>query len=646
MKRLSRFFVASLLLVAQFVFAQRPADWSVDLKGNAQLIIFQNLTGVPIVQTDKAFIGIDPAGQKVAWTVERGPEKVLSFDTGPEFYNMAGAPFVLIRNSVVDSRTGKIVLGKEQDGYKRVEDYEVIPALNSVLVRVVAPNGMLRLYLIGSDDGRVKWKIDVMKPSLITGMNEEPEEEYVDVPLYTTLVTPDKHLVYRYGKSLAVISPEGQLLWINKSDPAEVLLSPDGKTVLVIKALVAGLGNSPVMFRGVVKYRGTKIAAYDLKTGREAWKSDLKTDQNIRWADAHPDFLTVVQRKGCNIYRYDTGEAYWAEDFKGRRVVEIQPNAEGYLIAYESGYKMMQLGKDGKPLWDKPRIVESDDPEEDDSPEEGDQDVYQYAKGKVLVNATRARFRPAKGSGLKKWRISLNANSRVAFDDSLHNLIILTDKKAYWINPDDNPEGARIHEVDFQNVAAFHTMERRASGYFLASSSEFLILDFPRDEVGGRLISGFQHQTFTPPFDGEGFLIRMVNAEIAANRALLQGEGARMAGAGDRKAALAAQGLLPPGAGNTERRAARTQFLAADALGFAMSLMPPARVDAFQQTPRYAYYLTMEQGKYILVRVDKDSGDLADNYLIFDSARPIYRVDEIEGRVYYANRGVLKVFKM
>ncbi|MEO6037144.1 MAG: hypothetical protein ABIQ93_01945 [Saprospiraceae bacterium] len=638
MKRLPLFCLVPLLFAALFTFAQRPADWTVNLPGNAQQIIFQNLTGVPIVQTDKAFIGIDAAGQKIAWTVLRGPEKALSFDTGPEFYNLAGAPFVLIRNSVIDSRTGKVVLSKEKDGYKRVEDYEVIPALNSVLVRVTAANGMLRLYLLASDDASVKWKTDVMKPSLITGMNEEPEEEHVDVPLYTTLVTPDKHLVFRYRKSLAVISPEGQLLWIEKADPAEVLLSPDGKKVLVIKALVTGIGNSPVMFRYVTKYRSTKIIAYDLKTGKEAWKDDIKADQNIRWADAHPDFLTVVQKKGGNIYHYATGEAFWTEDFKGRRIVEIQPNAEGYLVTYESGYKLMQLGKAGKPLWAKPKIVETDDAEDDDSPEEGDQDVYQYAKGKVLVNATRARFRPAKGAGLKKWRVALNADSRVAYDDSLHNLLILTNDKIYLINPDANPQVARSSDVNFQNVAGFQTLERRAGGYFFSSPYECVFLPLANASAS--------YHRFPPPFDGEGFVISMVKAELGTSRALLQAQATHNARTGNQKATMASKGLLPPGAGNTEHRAARSQFLAADALGFALSLMPPARVEAFQQSQNFAYYLTSEKNQKLLVKVAKDTGNLAEDRLIFDDARPIYRVDEIEQRVYYVNKGVLKVFKL
>jgi hypothetical protein len=45
------------------------------------------------------------------------------------------------------------------------------------------------------------------------------------------------------------------------------------------------------------------------------------------------------------------------------------------------------------------------------------------------------------------------------------------------------------------------------------------------------------------------------------------------------------------------------------------------------------------------VKVSKDTGEEVDK-LIFDDARPLYQVDEVQRRVYYANKGVLKVFNM
>lgn len=110
---------AALCFCAAFhLHAQRQADWSLELTGNAQSIIFQHLTGVPIVQTEKAYMGIDPASQKIAWTAERSGDKAMSgiVETGTDFYNMAGTPYVLIRHNLMDSRTGEILIDKEKEG--------------------------------------------------------------------------------------------------------------------------------------------------------------------------------------------------------------------------------------------------------------------------------------------------------------------------------------------------------------------------------------------------------------------------------------------------------------------------------------------------------------------------------------------------
>lgn len=644
MKRSVLCFIAAWVFAAPFSFAQRAANWTLDITGNVQQIFFQNFTGVPIVQTEKAYFGIDPVSQKVAWTVERYGGKLKSLggkiDTeGSDFTSMEGTPFVLVRNSVLESRTGEAILSKEKNNYKSVEDYEVIPDLNGVLVRTTA-DGMLRLYLIGLDDATIKWETTVMKISAIqvTGLNEEPVEDRMDVPLYTSLVTDDKHLIYYFKKTLAVISPEGKLLWSTKADPAEVLLSPDQQKILIVKALVTGVANSPVSVRYVTKYRANKIAAYNLKTGKEIWKDDLKTDQNIRWADAHPDFLAVVQKKGCNIYQYSTGEPIWEDDFKGKRVVEIQPNEKGYLITYESGYKTMQLGKKGKELWKEPKKLETDDDDEDDSAEEGNQDVYEYAKGKVLVSAERVRFKPAQGSGIKKWKMNLNAGSRVAYDDSLHNLLILHEKTLYFINPDQNPKVPLSFKDNYENLAAFHTLECREGGYFMSSSQEFIVFS-PRQ---GKLV----HRYYARPFDTKGSLLNVVHTSFSINGSALRRSANWNAQSGKNKASQASIGLLPPGSGNTERKTANRQRATADGLSFAGTLIPPARFEAFQQSQNFAYYFTKGKGdENILVKINKDTG-LETDQLIFDSNRPVYAVDEVQKRVFFATKGVLKVFDL
>ena len=103
-----------------------------------------------------------------------------------------------------------------------------------------------------------------------------------------------------------------------------------------------------------------------------------------------------------------------------------------------------------------------------------------------LVDPKRVRFRPAKGSGLKKWKTNLDPGSLVAFDDSLHNLIILNYKTMYLLNPDNNPEVVTKYTDNFQDLPNFHTVEFRPGRYFMSSPEEFIILDLASGKLTHR----------------------------------------------------------------------------------------------------------------------------------------------------------------
>lgn len=643
--RFTQIVVAALCLcAAQPLFAQRPADWSVELTGNAQRIIFQHMTGVPIIQTDKAYVGIDPVSRKAVWTVERSAEKALSgvIETNTDFYNMARTPYVLIRHNLIDSRDGKVLMDKTQEGYKRVEDYEIIPALNSVLIRARA-DGKLRLYLVDMTDNKLRWKTDVMKAGLQlkAESDEEPAEESIEVPSYTTIVTSDKHLLYQYKKSIACLEAgSGNLLWVEKAEPAEILLSPGEKNVLVIEAESGGLMAMALAGTGV-KIKSKKIQAYDLLTGKKAWKDEIEADEKVRWVDTHPDFLTVVHKKGCNLYNYATGEKLWKKDFDGRRVTEILPNAEGYLVTFHSGYKTMQLSKEGKELWKKPRVKESEDGDVEDVPEDGGVDRYTYAKGDVIVTANSVVFSPVKGSGMKRWKLDLNQTARVAFDPNRQNLIILTSNNLVLVNPDVYPQSAIQLKVDFENAAEFLTLELREKAYFMTGMQEFVIVEPDNNNV--------VHKYYKKPFDSKAFWINAANTGMAVTSATMTVAGVSNAGKGGALATGSTMGMLPPGSGDTEMRRANRQLNTAATLDEVSSMMPPARFEAFRLTRDFAYYFTKEKSgddtEKILVKVNKDTGAEEDK-LIFDNARPLYQVDEIQKRVYYADKNALKVFNM
>jgi len=620
------------------VFAQRTADWSVELAGNAQKIVLQDFTGIPIIQTESAFIGVDPETHKVAWTAKRASSKlVAAMEEGTDFYNLNMTPYVLVRENLIDCRTGQVLMDKDRDGYKTVEAYEVIPGLNSVLLRTVA-KGMVRLYLVNMADNKLQWSVDVMKNSIIETVDMTPQGQAaaeanddgdIEIPIGSSLVSPDGYLFYRHKRNLICLkSDTGKVLWTEKTSAAELLLGPEGKTLLVAEA-EAG----PAIEGAISRPKGKKVSAYNIATGKPVWKEEVKAGTAIRWLDAHPKFLTIVHRKGCNLYHYGTGEPLWKNDFDGRRVVEVLPNEEGYLITYESGFKAMQLGKDGAPRWEKPQLIETEDGEEngDDAPDESGIDRFHFSKGDVLIAADRIRFVPAKGSGLKRWKMKLNPSDRFSYDPIRKNLVVLTLQKLLLVNPDKNSKVALELKVDLKDPYAFDIFEIREKAYFMSSEKEYVILDPETGTV--------THKFYPKAFDPTGLLFRVAFIGMAdAGMRVREGhDGSRAVRWGR------------PGTCNLEANNSKSEKTAAEITGDLLSLMPSSRYNAFKEGRDFAYYFTDEavsgKGKNVLIKVSKDQGGEADK-LVFDNARPLYQVDEIQKRVFYVHKNMLKVFQM
>jgi outer membrane protein assembly factor BamB len=632
-----------LLCSALPTFAQRAADWSVEMAGIAQKIVLQEFSGVPVIQTDKAYIGIDPETQKEAWSIKRSGNKLLAAATAEEtdLCQMRNTPYLLVRGNVVDSRSGQALLDKERDGYKEMGGYAVLPEAGGVLVQVVA-KGMIRLVFIDFLEKKAKWSTDVTKTIMSEFIDmttegkaaaaraeAEAERRMLEMPADATMLTPDGYLLYRYKKTLACLNANtGKLLWTEKADAAELLLSPSGKTLLVAEAEVG-----PAIEGAISRPKGRNVAAYDLSTGKPTWKKEIKADAQIRWIDAHPNFLTIVHRKGCNLYSYKTGEPLWEKDFSARRIVEITPNEEGYLVAFQSGYKTMQLDKKGKELWKKPQILATDDGEEaeDDTPDYSGIDRFEYAKGTVLVSADKIRFVPAKGSGMKRWKMKLEPRDRIAYDPERNNIVVLTLQKLLLVNPDQNPKTASEVKANIKNPYAFHAMEVREKGYFLTSENEYVLID--------PVACTASHRYYTKPLDATALLLRFV--DVSFNSLNLAATAS--------PAYVKKCGVYSPGYCNREARQNRAIYRDTKRDLTYFGLIPPARFNAFKQTLDFAYYLTSREidgkDKNVLVKVSKDAGNETDKLMI-DNARPIYYVDEVEKRVYYAHKNTLKVFQM
>lgn len=612
--------------------AQRNADWEVEVPGKVQDIVFHNLTGVPIVQTNETYAGIDPETKKVAWQFARSASKKNSsiIELTTDFYEVNLSPFILVANNLLDSRDGKVILDKEKEGHKKIYDYEYIPALNAILFRAGA-NKQLRLYLVDLDTGEKKWGTDVMKLSsmgqlaITSGSGEEDPDARPDisVPIGTSTMTKDGYLIYRFKKNIIVVNAKtGEFAWAAKTNPGKVMLSPDEEIVFSFDKDGGMLGNG----------LGKKVFAFDKKSGKELW--NIKTGEKVLQIKLWEDHIFLADRVSCNFYGYKDGKPLWKKNYKQPRIDKVEKNDEGYIV--RSNRKYMQVDENGKKLWKKPKKAER-------APRAAgsvaSKNGYFYDSGEIKVIAGSISFVPNGTTKKRAWNYTMSPNARMAYDEGRNNVVVVDEKILYVINPDTYKNGSVSMKLKIRNSEEFTTLEIRDKAYFMTGPQEFVIA-FPDEQ---RSI----HKFYKKPFDKKNFMSNVASAGLGAASAYsaVSGMTNTMKGA----AGAATMGMTPLGTGEREIAKGAQGFQNADYANKASSFVPPTRKAAFAQTQDFAYYFTKEKidgnSTKLLICVNKDSGEEVDK-LIFDDARPNYKVDEIERRIYYGNKSSVKVFQL
>lgn len=378
-----------------------------------------------------------------------------------------------------------------------------------------------------------------------------------------------------------------------------------------------------------------KISAFDLQSGKELWEVEL--DENLYHYQLWENTIILADKKSCNIYNYKDGKKVWKKDYDQKRIHKVEKNAEGYMV--HSGRVFMQLNAEGKAQWKKPNVKPVDPSMK--VGEEDNFDGYAYESGEVVVVPAGVSFSPATGSDKKSWTFRAGENARMAFDDARKNIIVIDEGDIFVINPDAFKNGYAKMKVQLRQPAEFTTMEVRKNSYFMTGLQEFVIA-FPDEQRS-------VHKYYKKPFDKTNFLIGAAQVGIGA-ASLYQGvSGVTNSMKGAAGATSSVMGMNKLGDGSREMAQAEQNFKNTRYLDTAGECMPPMRKAAFAQTQDFAYYFTKEkdgdEANKILVCVNKDSGDEVDK-LIFDDANPMYKVDEIENRVYYGNKSKLKVFQL
>jgi outer membrane protein assembly factor BamB len=645
MKKFFLFASASMLMLSSLV-AQRNADWTTVLPDEAKQIFFHTLTGVPIVKGDKYYAGIDMQTKAVKWTVKRsGMQAVgsaLGEDDGMDYYDVAETPFAVVNHTLLDTRDGKILLDKEKDGYKKINDYELLNAINAILVRTTGTDGLVKLCLIDKKTGDQKWKISTVKASsglALTSSGQAPPP--VQVAAGTSILFQNNTLMsFQYKKQIIMINlTEGKVLWTNELDPSRTFFSEDEKTIYYVEYDKGGLV-AQAMSQGGLKRMGKEITAIDAASGKPTWKNPLEADEVIKSYQIRGNQLLLVHSKGCNFYTLADAKKVWKDDFDAKGITSVDENPEGYLVSYGRYVsKTMQLDKTGKKLWKKPQTPPADpDADEDVMGDDVDYVAYKYSTGTVYLLPLKLNFSPKKKSAVKAFSFDIKPETKLEYDEVRNTVIIFDQEGVTLVNPDKFPKGYVFKRCK-TNVSDIQSVEVRKECYYFSGPEDFIIVK-PEGEV--------TEKHYKEPFDGKGFMMGALAATMSVAGAGMQVGGVTksMKGSGDLIAGELNNNeqMATKGEKNIEKGA--KQMNTGNALGEASAFIPPARQSAFSQTRDFAYFFTKDKkaDEKVLIKLSKDTGVEVDK-LIFNDARPVYKVDEIEDRVLYSNKKQLMVFE-
>jgi hypothetical protein len=636
----------AMLMACSNIFGQRKADWTTELPGAANTIFFHSLTGVPIIKGDDYYAGIDVLTHAVKWKINRSKTQALSAKLGQDddldFFEVANSAYVVVNHTMVDSREGKIILDREVDAYKKIAEYELIPELNAILVRTEA-EGFVRLHLIDNKSGDKKWSSNVLKASgsglgkmMGAAKPEDAPPPPVIVPTGTTVLLQEKQwMIFQYKGKVAMLKvTDGSVTWTSDLEPARIFFSEDQKTAYFVEHSKGGL-IAQALSAGT-KRMGNEITALDVVSGVAKWKNPLEAEENIRWYSLEGSKLLVVHAKGCNFFSVDDGKPIWKDDFEVRNIKDIQDNAEGHLVIY--GYnKTMQIDANGKKLWKKPQSLPSEF-EEEDIDEEADFAIYKYEKGALFLYADRFYFSPKKGSGLKRYRLDIKPESKLEYDEKRKTMLVYNKDDIWLLNPDKYPKGYIAKDTK-TDVSQIQFVEIRNDSYYFAGLEDFVIAKPEGDVV---------ERHYKEPFDRKGFMTNALSAGLAIGTVGMAVSGTTKAMKGS---AEVMQGVVTLDENTTNRggknvNKGSNQIAAAGMMGEINSLIPPGRRSAFSQTQDFAYFFTKDKksGDKVLVQVNKDNGTEVDKF-IFNDARPVYKVDEVENRVIYIEKKTLMVFE-
>ncbi len=628
-----------LFLLTCFIgHAQKEADHSISFDTKISDLYLHNTTGINIVTTDGGVYGVNGEnGEKIWEFKESGFIKTLNSlgqDGGSNFKEIPLSPFGKFGQTIFNIKTGHKIIDNQTNSYKSLFANKYVLGNKAILFFAKTAKTEAKLFLTSIENDNILWesaiKTNKKLGSLLSGAG-----------VYN-FIQNENRIAFTAGKTVFLVNKEdGKVLVSEKFDAGKLFFTENNESLIAVE------NKSSSMIGGAIKAGftmglsllgkkviGKELIAFDINSGKEVWKKSIKLDEGFVDYQFEDGKLFLIHKDGAKMYDYHTGKEAWKKEFKRKKVKGVEKTSEGYIVYYKN--KKHLVDNTGKKIWKKPRkVIQNVDFEVED---EEEFTVLKYDNGTVFVTPYRIEYYK-KGEEKRVYKIKLDEKvDKLTFDENNNNLILLSRKKLYIINPDSNLGKDDVKKIDFNDHSKITSVEVRDNGYFINSNWEYVITD-PKGNV-------IKQQYFKQP--GEG-LRHLKNAMAMAGGLASMGMMASGFVNVGKAGMLAGTGTFvgQRNARNKARSYAKKgvkQFNQGLILNEVSNLLWDGdRYSAFKATKNSAFFYTKTEGKKVLLQVNKDSGTTTESYE-FDVNEPKYKIDKPSKRIYFRKGKDLKIF--
>lgn len=605
-----------------------------DLESDGKSIFVNTATGIPVLQTMSAYIGLSPKDGSIMWEVKRNSGAALTesldSDSGnKDFDEIPNTPLVMASGTLLNVLNGKVLIDGTKNDLRRLRTYYVLPDQDMMLLEI-AGKGAIYLYAVNPFENTQLWGVQLRELSgLSQAVSEGNENEDLN-PMLNAV----GDLIYDNGKYLALIDMKsGELKWNEKLNAGYIYTSKDGARMVVAEKR-GGLGGmmSAAPLDGAaakgVKF-GKKLHLLDTETGESVWKKEKKMDGNVLYVTPFEEGFLVVHDEGMNIYSFTDpkGDGRWKKDYKEKGVVNVEKGAEG-LMVYFKNKRMLVDPVSGDEKWKKPEKLEKEPGGflwglmnyEPLSEQVGVHTVTFYGSYLVVGEGFSSRRFPYNQILVEADRIVTaipepTEGTRIGKPRYIIEAIELSEEKV--------TSKRKVIGVK-KGLAAIDKVE---NGYFLYNDRGFILMDYSPE-------TGWE-ETMREYYPDPTAALRTLTgiATAAGAMAYTTTQTSNM---------LTSSASGNAGAAQAYNNRMNAMTTAGDAgFGFATDRKINGRVDN-----DFAFFFARD-GKEgaTLFKVDKNTGQEVSKYR-FDDLTPLYEIDYVNGRLYYQAKKKFSIFML